>query len=353
MPIPFDMFLEIFSWLPGKVIHKIKCTNKLLSQSLCGTYFVSKQADNALLKNDPCFFIQPSIVQRLNCHVELHSLYGEDTWVGVPKDVLQFLHDYGAKIISSSNGLILCRATKMNEVTLFVSNPATRSLLHIPTPEQVRKNVNADLKIVFECDSNGFMVFIFHMPDWSEFLDCEVLSSNEGVWKSKEQRLFTGPRDLRFDMPVCFNGVIHLISTCSPYEGKSMPYIVSYDYENGMSRMWGNVSDSNESICLVRLLKSTFTIWVLEDYELSSWRKIMKAKVKTMVGSREQNPIVTGYMVMNDECLVFTTENKVYGYNWTQMKIMEIGEHECDSSKISIIPYSNTLRPCGTLSLPS
>ncbi|OIV89583.1 hypothetical protein TanjilG_18165 [Lupinus angustifolius] len=263
----------------------------------------------------------------------------------------------------------------MNEVALFVSNPVTRSLLHIPIMEQVRKNVNADLKIVFECDSNGFIVFIFHTLDWSPFFDCQVLSSEEGVWKSKETRFFTGPRDLRFDMPVCFNGAIHLISTCSPYEDMSMPYIVSYNYENGMSRMlsvpkearrgfhhvscdmaifkWGKVTNSTESICLVRLLKSAFTVWVLTDYESNSWRRIMKAKVIAMVGSREQNPVVTGYIVLNDECLVFTTENKVYSYNWTQMEIMEIGEHKCESSKISIISYSNTLRPCGILSSPS
>ncbi|CAL0324926.1 unnamed protein product [Lupinus luteus] len=240
----------------------------------------------------------------------------------------------------------------MNEVALFVSNPATRSLLHIPTPEQVRQNVNADLKIVFE-----------------------FLSSEEGVWKSNERRFFTGPRDLRFDMPVWFNEAIHLISTCSPHEDKSMPYIVSYNYENGKSTIlsvpkkarrglhhdscdmgifkWGKVTNSTESICLVRLLKSAFTVWVLTDYKSSSWRRIMKARVKALVRSREQNPIVSGYSVLNDECLVFTTENKVYGYNWTRKETVEIGEHKCESSKISIIPYSNTLRPCGILSLPS
>ncbi|KAE9603591.1 hypothetical protein Lalb_Chr11g0062511 [Lupinus albus] len=52
--------------------------------------------------------------------------------------------------------------------------------------------------------------------------------------------------------------------------------------------------DSTKSICLVRLLKSAFILLVLTYYESSSWTITMKRKIKTMMGSRQQNPIVTG-----------------------------------------------------------
>ncbi|RDX60283.1 hypothetical protein CR513_61586, partial [Mucuna pruriens] len=317
MALSNDEIFEIFSWLPAKTIYKFKSNSKLFSKILEETYFASKQAQNALLKDDTCFFIQPDITIWHNGQIELHPLPEEKLSSGVSNDVLKLLSN-SAKILSSSNGLILCHTTNQNQVKLFICNPATKFCLHIPTPENLHETIDANLKVGFECDSDVYL-------------------SKEGVWKAKQERFFTGGRDLRFDMPVHHNGAIHFISDCFPYLQKNSPYfrpyIMSYNFEDGKSRMlrvpkearkgshdntcdmrifkWGKVTnENNQSICLVRLRKRVFTIWVLTKYELCLWRRILKVRVKAMEVV-EKDPIIKGFAVLNGDLLVFATEKKV------------------------------------------
>ncbi|KAJ1407318.1 hypothetical protein SESBI_24423 [Sesbania bispinosa] len=380
MAMPHDLLFEIFSWLPAKAIYKFKCATKFLSKLPEETYFALKQSQKALLKNDSCFFIQSDTTQRFSGQIELHPLPGEGFSSGISNDVVKFLAN-SAKILSSSNGLLLCRATGQNQnqnhqVEIFISNPATQSWLPIPTPDHVQESIDADLKITFECDSNNCMVFLFYdnSVDWSSHLDCKVYLTKEGVWKAGEASFFTGGRSLRFDMPVYHNGAIHFISDCFPYFQRSSPYfrpyIMSYNFEDGITRMlrvpkearrgshdhscnmgifkWGKATSSTQSICLVRLRKFVFTIWVLTKYESSSWRRILKVRVKAM-GLMEKNPIVTGFIVLNGDLLVFATKKKVYGYGLTNekyMRVEEICEHGCES-RVCFTSYSNTLSTCG------
>ena len=167
-------------------------------------------------------------------------------------------------------------------------------------------------------------------------------------------------------MPVHHDGAIHFISDCFPYFVKGSPYfrpyIMCYDIDNGMSRLLrvpkearcshdlscdmgifkrGKVTSSTHSTCLVRLRKCVFTIWILTNYELSLG-----------MGLIEQDPVVTGFTILNGDLLVFATEKKVYAYDLTNeniekyMTVEEICEHKCES-KVSFISYSNTLRPRG------
>jgi len=379
-PLSHDELLEIFSRLPAKAIYKFTSTSKSFSKLPKETYFASKQTQNSLLRDDTCFFIQPDITQSYNVHVEFHPLPGEELSSGVPQSSLEFLSN-SAKILSSSNGLILCRATGENEVKLFITNPATQSWLPIPTPGEYKQNGTSigavDLKIVLECDDkDDYMVYLFYdnLVDWSSSnLDCKVYHSNEGVWKSKQERFFTGSRKLKFDMPVHHRGAVHFISDCFPSWNKKSPYfrpyIMSYNYESGNSRMlrvpkearkgshdltcdmgifkWGKATDPNQSICLVRLRKHVFTIWTLTHYETSEWRRVLKIRVKAMV---KDHPIirVKGYAVLNGDLLVFATEKKVYGCGLNDMRIQEICDHEFDFNVLRFTSYKDTLRTFGT-----
>ena len=123
--------------LLAKAIYKFTSTSKSFSLFKKETYFASKQAQNSLLRDDTCFFIQPDITQLYNVQVELHPLLGEELTSRVPKTALGFLCN-SVKILSSSNGLILCRAMGQNEVKLFITNPATQSCLPIPTPDEYK-----------------------------------------------------------------------------------------------------------------------------------------------------------------------------------------------------------------------
>jgi len=179
--------------------------------------------------------------------------------------------------------------------------------LPIPLPEQLQPiNVDLDLKVVLECDDkHDCMVFIFYDNTdeiWSTYLDCKVYVPKGGVWKKNEGSLFNGNRSLKFDMPMFHNGAVHFISDCFPYVEKGSPYFrpysMAYNFENRTTTMlrvpkearrssldksccteifkWGKVGSSTQSICLVRLRKCVFTVWVLTKYESSLWKKIVK-----------------------------------------------------------------------------
>ncbi|XLR27934.1 hypothetical protein S83_055834 [Arachis hypogaea] len=261
-----DELLEILSWLPAKAIHKLKSSSKLFSELPQTPNFVAKQAENSLKKECPsCFFIQRDNNLNHNDHVELHPLLGEELSSGVPENMLGF-------------------------------------------------NACSRLKI---------------------------LSSSNGPWSLRKNRFFARSRNLKFDMPVICNGVIHFISDCYGYLTEDStylrPYIMYYEITNDdvedesvetkILRVpkearrgshddschmnifkWGKVT-GYQTIYLVRLRKRVFTVWILTNYESSSWRMIMKVRVKGM-GLVEQNPVIKGFTILNGD-LVFATKKKI------------------------------------------
>ncbi|KAF7827767.1 LEAF RUST 10 DISEASE-RESISTANCE LOCUS RECEPTOR-LIKE PROTEIN KINASE-like 1.1 [Senna tora] len=314
---------------------------------------------------------------------------------GVSPDFLDFLTNYpSCRILTSSNGLILGRSTKCNnEIELFISNPATKSWLPIPTPDYLKENPDFDINIAFECNnqdshSDDYMMFCFEAPDeWaSSCYGVKFYSPKEGIWKGTEKGFFIGGRPMQFDMHVYHKKAFQFISNCFPSLNKNSPYfrpyIMSYNIEDGESRMirvpkearrgshdssckmgiykWGKARNSDESICLVRLRKCVFTAWVSVDYEASKWRRVLKIRVKAILGIKEEAPvIVRGFKVMNGDYLVFTTKKKVYGYGLgykNYMKLQEICEHQFDhgGDKVCFTSYSDTLRSCedGATTLP-
>lgn len=371
--MPDEMMLEIFSWLPAKSLCKFKCVNKFYNTvSSEDTFFIQKQSQNALLRDDSCFFLQPSSAHRYSAEIEFHHLNSKDPISGVSHEFLQFLEYYPAcSIVASSKGLILA----LKDKELFICNPVTQSWLPIPTPDFLKKYPDAVLNLALECniqDSNDFMLLLFKAQDeWtSQYHDLKFYSVKEGAWKAIEAGFFTGRRPLRFDMHVYHRKALHFISDFSAFLCNK--YIMAYNVEDGSSRMlripkearvdprdltcqmgiykWEKSVSSDESICLVRLRKNVFTVWVLTDYEVNKWRKILEIRVKAM-GMKEEDPVtVTGFTVMNGDRLIFTTEKKIYGYGLRQeiyMKLEEISEHGFGRDETRFTAYSDTLCPCG------
>jgi len=387
MNLSFDNFFEIFSRLPAKAIYKFMSTCMILSKFPKETYFASKQAQHAFSRDDTCFFIQPEtpieVTQWCNLPVEFHPLPGEESSSGVSRNVLAYFSKR-IKILCSSNGLVLCSVASENEVNFYIINPATQSCSLIPTPDHIQNSSFYDHKIGFLCELDGnFMIyhFIDNLDEWSSYFDCKVYK--DGVWKAKE-KFSTGSRSLRFDMPVHHRGAIHFISDCSSYLTRSnpyfRPYIMSYNFEDEKSSMlrvpkearkgshdkscemrifkWGKTTDSDQSICLVRLRKRVFTVWVLTKYESSLWRKILKIRVKAM-GVLENDPsqiVVKSFILLNGELLVFSTQKKVYQYGLRDKKIHKFWDYESEFNFLRFTPYKDTLHTCdiGTrnLSLP-
>ncbi|XP_052116610.1 uncharacterized protein LOC107485460 [Arachis duranensis] len=257
---------------------------------------------------------------------------------GVPENMLRFIASSRFKILSSSNGLLLC----VHRSELFIINPATCYLLYIPLPNHLQQRGNLhSLSMTLECDSDDYRLILFDNEEWSSHFDCHVYSHKQGAWSLRKNRFFAGSRNLKFNMPVICNGAIHFISDCYRYLAKNSthfrPYIMSYEISNGdedesvetkllrvpkearkgshdiSCRMsifkWGEVA-GYQTICLVRLRKRVFTVWILTNYESNSWRRILKVRVKGM-GLMEQHPEITGFTVLNGD-LVFATKKKIH-----------------------------------------
>ncbi|RYR46146.1 hypothetical protein Ahy_A07g031900 [Arachis hypogaea] len=328
----------ILSWLPAKAIHKLKSSSKLFSELPETPYFVVKQVENSLKKDRPSFFfIQRNDILNHNDCVELHPLPGEELSSGVPENTLRSIASSHLKILSSSNGLLLC----LHGMELFIINPATCYLLHIFLPNhlQQRRNLHS-VSMTLECDSDNYRLILFDNEDWSSHFDCHVYSHKQGTWSLRKNFFFAGSRILKFDMPVICNGAIHFISDCYSYLAKDIThfrsYIMSYKITNDdedkrietkLLRVpkearrgsqddscdmnifkWGAVA-GHQTICLVRLRNYIFMVWILTNYESCSWRRIKKVRVKGM-GLVEQNPDISGFSILNGD-LVFATNKMV------------------------------------------
>ncbi|KAJ7949488.1 F-box protein [Quillaja saponaria] len=382
--LPRDQILEIFSWLPAKSINRFKSSCKLFSEISTKSFFVHKQSQNSLLKVDSGFLLQPDSWQRFSDMVELYPLLPSDrNSSGVPQNSLQFLANT-SRILASSNGLLLCRSTIMKQINLvvpelFLCNPVTQSWLAIPTPESIRKKPYVDVHVVFDCNHDCLALFSLITDEWSDSgkYECRIYSQKEGIWKRTTGILNAGARSIKFEMHVFHNGNLHFVSDCYPYLAKGTtyykPYIVSFNIKNGESRIlrmpkeavrgsqdssckfgifkWGRTTIEQyhqTSICLVRLRKSMFTIWVLTNYNSVLWTRVLKIRVRAM-GVKEKNSIIAGFIVMNGDSLVFATEKKIYRYGLmgeSRWKIEQVCDHGCGSS-VYFKSYASTLRPCG------
>ncbi|MED6147849.1 hypothetical protein PIB30_047712 [Stylosanthes scabra] len=210
----------------------------------------------------------------------------------------------------------------------------------------------------------------------------KFLKENEGAWKNSEKDFFVGPMNIRFNMFVYLRKKLFLISNSSPSAFRDKdghylpPYIMAYDFVAGGESMivnlpedtledsldwccdlrifeWGKEKSSDHSLCLVKYIRDSFTIWVFTEFKSSNkWRKILEVGVKEM-GVEEENPNVRGINVINGNCLIFATGRKVYGYYYFNdqscWRLKEICEHNYwDYNSINLTPYSPTFRPCGT-----
>jgi F-box interacting protein len=376
MKVSQDIGFEIFSWLPAKSICKFKSTCNSFSNFSEETVFRTKQTKNLFGKDETCLLIQPDeISQRyVTKRIELYSLPKHHQSSGAPNNILSFLSNTSS-VIASSNGLILCHNIN-DPVKVFICNPITKSWSFIPIPESLQMNNNfANAKLMLHCSLDDYKVFLFeNTMEWDPTCyTCNVYYGNEGVWKTMECGFLPGGRDMKFDMPVFYNGALHFISNSGRYFGRPSPfykpYIMSYNLENGISTMfrlpreairgchlpcnmgifnWGKASNSNGSICLVKLRKSTFTVWFLGDYESCSWEKVFKMRVRAM-GLKEKDPYVMAFTVVNGNRLVFATEERVYSCCLDKkrfMKIEEICQHNCGFNP-RFISYLDTYRSCG------
>ncbi|KAH7853405.1 hypothetical protein Vadar_002001 [Vaccinium darrowii] len=373
--------LEIFSCLPAKPLMKFTSVCKTCNDYVSNPFFIEKQSRKMQSNSDSSFFIQPNSCKRSEGKLEYHVFPGEANSTGVPNESVEFVKNNG-RVLASSNGLIVCRkhnssSKAMMEDQLFICNPVTRSYLGIPTPEGTI-STDQDLLIFFHCNIDMYDQFpgdylLMSMEvgkDWSNTLSCKVYIPQKKTW-IEAGHIDCGGRNLQFEDGVYQNDTVYFLSDWSLYFSKNSrfhwPYVVAFDPKECKSRFIKVPKDArrglddqsckmsifpwkkDKSICLVKLLKGVLMVWVLRDFKLGSWSRILKIRARA-VSMDEPNPSIAGFAVLNGKTLVFATAETLYQYDLTgdrrSRRVRVICRHQCGKN-VLISSYSSTLRPCG------
>ncbi|KAF7152970.1 hypothetical protein RHSIM_Rhsim01G0262200 [Rhododendron simsii] len=376
----YGEILEIFSWLPAKSLLKFSSTCNACKDYVSDPFFIKKQNRNMQLKGDSSFFVQPNSCQRFGGNLEFHTLPGEENSDGVPNECVKFMKTNG-RVLASSNGLVCCRNIS-NQATmnplLFICNPATRSLLGIPSPANLRSTTDKDLHIFFQCNIELYdqfphdylLMLMEYEEDWSNTLSCKIYVPQKEIWL-EAGHMDSGGRNLLFESGVYQGGTIYFLSDWSPCFAERSPfywpYVVAFNLEEGKSRFLKVPKESRKgltdrscrmcifswekenSICLVKLLKGVLIVWVLRDFNSGSWDRILKIRGRAM-RMVELEPIITGFTVLKGSMLIVTTTKRVYRYDltgdWKSRRARNICRHQCGGDVLLSL-YSSTLRPCG------
>ncbi|XP_042487056.1 uncharacterized protein LOC122067291 [Macadamia integrifolia] len=386
---------EVLSRLPAKSLLRSQAVSKTCSSFSSDNFFIRKHSEQALTMDVPGFFIQQH--HRWG-KIELHMLPGSkekkknfDDY-GVPNTSLDFIYNT-SKILGSHNGLLVLKNMNEDRMGLFLCNPATKKCFTIPNPTPNSTNhflwgihivSNSTASATKGFPDNLEVIMIKPIEEWAPYNSIYKYTINGQSWEEMGE-FYTGDRSIVYDMPVYCKGAIHFISDTFRYLSKGSPdykpYIVACDIDKGISwRLklpkeasrrshditcemgifnWGKSLQS--SLCLIRLRKSVFMAWVLDDYEMSSWTLVLKTRVRAM-GLEEPNPVVYGFTVINGDSLVFATVERIYrcrlilsgGRPRQSVEAEEICRHDLgrNTRHLWLTGYANTLRPCGTAEHP-
>ncbi|GMH21988.1 hypothetical protein Nepgr_023831 [Nepenthes gracilis] len=304
----------------------------------------------------------------------------------VPLDSLEFLGKQWLRIISSSNGLLLCvKTANYDPGSLYLVNPATQTWTTIPTPEEIKEMLRCDsyfdygLGIVFEYIGSDIDFSDDYLLMVASRFGLIIYSPTTRTWEMRHRFVVRGNSYLRQDNQVYLKNIgVHFL--CDKLHFSAIrPHIMAFSPSGGTTRLlktprdawrrrdvcssnlrifrWkGNSYNCQSTISLVRLeKKKCFKVWVLKDYTNSLWTEILKVRVKVMAAG-EVDPVVAGYAITGGSWLVFATARNLYRYNLEDKdfeKVQVVGRHgvfdpfdfsEHSAGGVDIFPYSSTLQ---------
>ncbi|XP_074328330.1 putative F-box protein At1g19160 [Apium graveolens] len=390
-------FLEIFPHLPAKSIFKFSVVSKECHEILSWKLLANKQCKNLEGREDSCFFIQPKSAPtslQLNYLCETSK-----SFCGFPSASLEFLSTKGS-MIASYNGLLCCKNLEDAEYPLFLCNPVTKTWLPIIKPTSDFK-IDYPFSFILVCNIDDYnheddykLMYVgsFSQDVWNTNTKlCRIYWPQKKVWEEYGEMVI-GSRSIDFGSAAYLKndgGTIHFMSDWGKYIAKNSPfywpYIVSYNIRSSISKFLKiprparkGIFDSDcsckfgvfkfkdprtgkESICLIKLMKLVFSIWILTDAHSNKWKIILKSRSKAMGLYDDLKPTISGFSVINGNLLVIATgDNQLYRYPLTRDGIMSskvkraelIGCHQYGMDDLCFYSYSNTLRPCGDGAVP-
>ncbi|OVA08922.1 F-box domain [Macleaya cordata] len=311
-----DITFDIFLLLPLKSIFKYRCVSRQWLSLLSNPSLLTKKFNSLTTSpwvfhyNSNCqerkLYSAESISPDLNSQFILEHDGFSFSFLLSKQGPLKNARVYG---LASSNGLVLCSASKVYQTRYYVCNPLTKEWNSLPPPQ---KNIDRRwLLHGFICEPSSSpmtptsykVVCIPQYKDdpWNKF-DVEIFSSDLGEWTTYQ---VSCPGDVTWDYYplrsnlVIHNGVLYWV------EGSNR--ILAYDLTddnkgNGGHRCWlidlpekkrydrnnGCLGELEGFISYSRSGLEELSVWVLEEDHFSStgswvWRLVHNITIHDMI----------------------------------------------------------------------
>lgn len=380
-----DVLYHVFHRLPAYIVCRFKCVGKRVDYTRIPR-FCEEQADHMLSVGDLHIFTSPVSDYHQVTGLGLHNLLEDGPAAGVPTDFFNVVARSG-KILSSWNGLIVVRFRRKKVLRLLICNPVTSSWAPLRTRcGEYDANANVNIIIIPATAPTRNDYRLLSVTRQNKIFPPYVLKEYNQIadqWQVLNPDMNLGDRKLNISKPAIVNEWIYFMSDNYHYmnfidDATIMPYIMAYSLtdhtsvrldlpNNALEYLfhgsygvftWGCRWTSQESLCLVRFINSSFTLFTCAapTSQNSSWVQILHVTMDDLVLSAARSspnsifrePIRWPYTVVNGNCLIFATREKIYGYNINgpyPWKLRQLGIND-SRTNINFIPYSSTFRRC-------
>ncbi|RRT41105.1 hypothetical protein B296_00030721 [Ensete ventricosum] len=357
-PLPDDLLAKILSYLPAKIFLRLLSVCKTFRQLSSDSHFLLSQSyHNNVISG---FF-----PHRRNISGPFFLI---DPYAGVPVSSLEFLCSSKTIILGSAGGLVFV-LHRHNDGILWVYNPARGTRCKLPSPPNKYCQWGG-VAVRFMNDGDGVtkdykLVYLSQTPIRSSLHRCRVYDSSARVW-TMDKELDFGKKELDLELPVVCDNTVFWASSHSELYERIDQYVVAFDLRKESTRIIplpkeaavtsfdtiGIAKWEGKSLCLIHydLYTWGFAFWLLrktDDDGPPGWVKVHEVSLGQM-GFREPSyvsSIMVTEVVTTTKLLVFTIQSEAYSYNIENGELKKLASSDIYFAKL--IPYSNTLRPCG------
>ncbi|CAL9106666.1 unnamed protein product [Musa acuminata var. zebrina] len=261
-------------------------------------------------------------------------------------------------ILGSAGGLVVILHTE--DDGLCVYNPARGTRCRLPSPRG--KCFFGGIAVSFLNDGDGVskdykLVYLSVTREWSWLSHCRVYDSVARAW-TMDKELDFGPEALDFVHPVVCDETVFWVT-------KLGLYVVAFDMKTESTQIIElpeeasiNYTDKigigkweGKSLCLIHYCRLSwmFSLWKLRKTSdgAPKWAKLHEISIAG-IGLRSVGQVSSVFLseeAATATLLVFTVWDDVYGYSIKDGKLKKLAS--LGSHYLPLIPYSNTLRPCG------
>ncbi|CAL9036990.1 unnamed protein product, partial [Musa banksii] len=349
--LPDDLHEEILSYLPAKTFFRLQPVCKSFHELSEKSDFLHSQSD--LCKAVSGFFAKSHCSFEFFLHV--------DPCAGVPETFRNFLSKNNGFILGSADGLLFVVHDNRYPATrsIYVYNPARRTRCPLPVPSGLTWDGGIAVKFMNHGDKvtkDYQLVYVISEPMKTYvFFRCQVYDSVAKMW-TMDKYLDFGKGAVDLNHPVVDDDTIFWLSYHE--------YVVAFDLRTECTQIipwpetmaidtdddFGIGKWEGKSVCLFRYHASSgvFTLKLLERSGNGVIRWVTAHEISLdRMGFKEP---VTVMSIMLCEgatttLLLLFTDGGVYTYSIKDGELKKLTSER--RYYPPLIPYSNTLRPCG------